>query len=130
MIVGVGTDLCTISRIAAAQARHGDRFAQRVLGEHEQAQWRMRAQASAARAHAYLATRFSAKEAFAKAVGLGMRMPMAWRRCEIVNAASGRPEIRLSGELAEWMAKRRWHAHVSLSDERDWASAFVVVEAR
>ena len=54
----------------------------------------------------YLATRFSAKEAFSKAIGLGMRMPMTWRGCEIVKTASGKPEIRLHGELAAWFAAR------------------------
>ena len=54
----------------------------------------------------YLATRFSAKEAFSKAIGLGMRMPMTWRGCEIVKLPSGKPEIRLHGELAEWFEAR------------------------
>jgi holo-[acyl-carrier-protein] synthase len=54
---------------------------------------------------AYLATRFSAKEAFSKAIGLGIRMPMTWRDCEILNEPSGKPLIRLSGELAEWFAR-------------------------
>ena len=57
-----------------------------------------------------------------------MRMPMTWRACEIVNAASGKPEIRLHGALAAWFAARAWRAHVSVSDENDYAAAFVVVE--
>ena len=76
----------------------------------------------------YLATRFSAKEAFSKAIGLGLRMPMTWRACEVVKARSGKPEIALHGELAQWFAQRRLRAHVSLTDESDYAAAFVVVE--
>ena len=76
----------------------------------------------------YLATRFSAKEAFSKAIGLGMRMPMTWRGCEIAQAPSGKPEIRLHGELAEWFAARGLRAHVTVTDEADYAASFVVVE--
>ena len=68
------------------------------------------------------------RRAFSKAIGLGMRMPMTWRACEIVNAASGKPEIRLHGALDAWFAARGWRAHVSVSDENDYATAFVVVE--
>lgn len=128
VIVGVGTDVCAVPRIAAAYARHGERFVQRVLGEREQAVWRQRGARSPERALRYLATRFSAKEAFSKAVGLGMRMPMAWRRCEILNAPSGQPFVQLNGELAEWFAAQSWKAHVSVSDELDTATSFVVVE--
>jgi len=78
----------------------------------------------------YLATRFSAKEAFSKAIGLGLRMPMTWRACEIVKAPSGKPEIRLHGPLAAWFAARRLVAHVTVTDETDYAAAFVVVETQ
>ena len=81
-----------------------------------------------ARGISYLGTRFSAKEAFSKAIGLGIRMPMTWRDCEIVKAPSGKPEIRLHGALAEWFAARRLRAHVSVTDESDYAASFVVVE--
>ncbi len=74
--------------------------------------------------------RFAAKEAFSKAVGLGMRMPMTWRSCEIVKAASGKPGIRLHGDLAAWFDDRHLVAHVSVSDESDYAAAFVVVEIK
>ena len=78
----------------------------------------------------YLATRFSAKEAFSKAIGLGMRMPMTWRGCEIVNRSSGKPEIRLNGVLADWFESRGLSAHVSVTDEADYAASFVVVERK
>lgn len=128
MIVGIGTDLCDIRRIAATVQRRGERFAQKVLGPHELQVYHARSQAHPARGLSYLATRFSAKEAFSKAIGLGMRMPMTWRHCEIVKAPSGKPEIALSGELATWFAQRGWRAHVTVTDENDYAAAFVVVE--
>jgi holo-[acyl-carrier protein] synthase len=128
MIVGIGTDVCSIDRIAAAQQRHGDRFAQRVLGPEELRVFEARRARVAKRGLSYLATRFAAKEAFSKAIGLGMRMPMTWRACEVINTPSGRPEIRLSGELARWFDERHWRAFVSVSDETNVATAFVVVE--
>ena len=130
MIYGIGTDICQISRMATALARRGDRFAEKVLGPHELGVFHARRERAASRGISYLATRFSAKEAFSKAIGLGMRMPMSWRACEIVKAASGKPEIRLHGALAEWFDARGLAAHVSVSDETDYAAAFVVVETK
>jgi len=128
MIVGIGTDVCDVTRIAAALQRHGDRFAQRVLGPAEWRVFEARRARVARRGLSYLATRFSAKEAFSKAIGLGMRTPMSWRACEVVNAPGGRPEIQLHGALATWFTQRQWRAFVSVSDEADVATAFVVVE--
>jgi holo-[acyl-carrier protein] synthase len=130
VIHGIGTDVCSIRRIERALQRRGDRFAERVLGEHEIEVFRKRRAAASARGLSYLATRFAAKEAFSKAIGMGMRMPMCWRACEVVNAHGGKPEIRLNGELAAWFDARRLTAHVSVSDESDYAAAFVVVETR
>ena len=130
MIVGIGTDICDIRRIEATLGRRGERFVERVLGTREIDVYHARSARSAARGVRYLATRFSAKEAFSKAVGLGIRMPMTWRACEIVNAASGKPEIALNGALADWFDERRLVAHVTLTDESDYAAAFVVVESR
>jgi holo-[acyl-carrier protein] synthase len=128
MIYGIGTDICDVRRVAAVLERRGDRFAERVLGPHEIEVFQARRARVEERGVRYLATRFSAKEAFSKAIGLGMRMPMTWRGCEIVKAASGKPEIRLNGELADWFAARGLRAHVSVSDETDYAASFVVVE--
>ena len=130
MIYGIGTDICDVRRVAATLERRGERFAERVLGPHEIEVFRARRARVASRGISYLATRFSAKEAFSKAIGMGMRMPMTWRACEILNAASGKPEIRLHGALAEWFATRRLAAQVSLSDETDFAVSFVVVEQK
>jgi len=128
MIVGIGTDVCDIARIAAALQRHGDRFAQRVLGPDEMQVFAARRGRVARRGLSYLATRFAAKEAFSKAIGLGMRSPMTWRACEVINAPGGKPEVHLHGELAQWFAQRQLRAFVSVSDEANVATAFVVVE--
>lgn len=127
-IVGIGNDICDVRRIETAWQRHGERFVQRVLGEAEQLVWQQRSQRWPGRGVRYLATRFSAKEAFSKAVGLGMRMPMTWRDCEILNHPSGQPYVRLSGELKTWFEAQGWRAHVTVSDETDYATSVVVVE--
>ena len=128
MIYGIGTDLCDIRRIAATLARRGDRFAEKVLGPNEIEVFRQRRAKVESRGITYLATRFSAKEAFSKSIGLGMRMPMTWRSCEILNERSGKPFIRLHGELAAWFESKGLRAHVTVSDESDYAASFVVTE--
>lgn len=128
MIYGIGTDICDVRRIRTSLDKHGDRFAAKVLSEAEFTTWKARSARWPERGLRYLATRFSAKEAFSKAIGLGMRMPMNWRDCEILNAPSGKPEIRLHGELARWFEAQGLRAWVSVSDETDYATSFVVVE--
>lgn len=128
MIHGIGTDICDIRRIRASFERHGERFARKILSDAELAAWRRRSARWPERGLRYLATRFSAKEAFSKAIGLGIRMPMTWRGCEILNEASGKPYVRLNGVLADWFAARGWRAHVTVTDESDYAASFVVVE--
>ena len=128
MIYGIGTDICDIRRLRATLARRGDRFAEKVLGPAELQVFQARRARSDVRGVAYLATRFSAKEAFSKAIRLGLRMPMTWRSCEILNLPSGAPVIRLSGALADWFGAEQLCAHVTLTDESDYAASFVVVE--
>ncbi len=128
MIFGIGTDICDIRRLRATLARRGERFAAKVLGPQELQVFQARRARSEQRGVAYLATRFSAKEAFAKAVGLGMRMPMRWRACEILNQPGGAPYILLNGGLAHWFEARALRAHVTVTDEADYAATFVVVE--
>ncbi|MFZ5542119.1 MAG: holo-ACP synthase [Pseudomonadota bacterium] len=130
MIYGIGTDICDVRRIETVLARKGERFAEKVLGPDELQVFRFRREKFESRGARYLATRFSAKEAFSKAIGLGMRMPMTWRACEILNRPGGKPEIRLHGELAAWFDARGLTAHVSVTDESDYAASFVVVEAK
>ena len=128
MIFGIGTDICDVRRIRASLERHGDRFAQRILCENEFATYKARSARWPERGVRYLATRFSAKESFSKAIGLGMRMPMTWRLCEIGKIASGKPVIVLHGELKTWFEAKGWTAHVTVTDESDYAASFVVVE--
>lgn len=127
-VYGIGTDVCDLRRLRATLERRGDRFAHMVLGPAELQVFQARRARVEARGIAYLGTRFSAKEAFSKAIGLGMHMPMAWRRCEVLNHPGGQPYVRLHGELADWFAERRLQAHVSVSDETDYAASFVIVE--
>lgn len=130
MIYGIGADVCDVRRIRASMQRHGERFARKVLSDGEMAVWRSRSARWPERGLRYLATRFSAKEAFSKAVGLGMRMPMSWRLCEIANLPSGKPVIVLHGGLKEWFDGRGLAAYVTVTDETDYAASFVVVETK
>jgi holo-[acyl-carrier protein] synthase len=130
MIYGIGTDICDVRRIRASLERHGDRFAEKVLADGELRTWRERSARWPDRGLRYLATRFSAKEAFSKAIGLGMRMPMTWRHCEIAKLPSGQPVIVLHGALKEWFEARGLTAHLSVTDESDYAASFCVVEKK
>lgn len=130
MIYGIGTDICDVRRIRASFEKHGERFARKILAEGELVTWRARSARWPERGIRFLATRFSAKEAFSKAVGLGMRMPMTWRSCEVGKLASGKPTIVLHGELKAWCEARGLSAQVSVTDESDYAASFVVVEQK
>ena len=130
MILGIGSDLCDIRRIEKSIERFGDRFTQRIFTEGERA----RSDRRAARVPSY-ARRFAAKEACSKALGTGLRQGVFWRDMEVVNLASGRPTMRLSGgalERLKAMTPEGHEAviHVSLTDDPPMAQAFVVIEAR
>ena len=128
MIYGIGTDIIQISRIEAALDRNGERFAEKILGPEELEKYRRRKAKVEARGIRFLATRFAAKEAFSKAIGLGMRMPMTWRAMQTLNAPSGKPVAVTSGALKEFMEQNGLTAQVSITDEADYAVAFVIVE--
>ena len=130
MIYGIGTDICDVRRVRASFERHGERFARRILSDAELATWKDRHARWPERGLRFLATRFSAKEAFSKAVGLGMRMPMSWQLCEVGKLPSGKPVIVLHGGLKAWFEAQGLSAHVSVTDETDYAASFVVVETR
>lgn len=124
MIVGIGTDLVEIVRVERALERHGDRFARRILVAHEYARFTAHRKPAA-----YLAKRFAAKEAFSKAMGTGIRAPVSWQNLGVANHSSGRPYFELSEALAELVRRRGIRSvHVSLTDERGMAAAFVVLE--
>jgi len=130
MIYGVGTDIVDIARIEAAVTRsHGERFVRKILGGQEYEQYCLRNQQSSAKALRYLATRFAAKEAFSKAIGTGVRLPMTLRNLQTLNEANGRPYLYMDGDLQAWMQQKNLSAHVSISDEAHYVIAFVIVES-
>ncbi|KAA0911797.1 holo-ACP synthase [Pusillimonas sp. ANT_WB101] len=128
-IAGIGVDILRFERIERVYARWGEQFVQRILGPQEIEKFHRRYASDPARGLRFLATRFAAKEAFSKAIGLGMRTPMTWSRMQTLNEASGKPRVHLSGPLADWYGERFGAAHVSVTDESDTVAAFVVVEA-
>lgn len=130
MIYGIGTDIIQISRIEAALARNGERFAEKILGPDELEKYRRRKAKVEARGVRFLATRFAAKEAFSKAIALGMRMPMTWRAMQTLNAPSGKPVAVTTGALKDFMEQNGLTAQVSITDESDYAVAFVIVEKK
>jgi len=124
VIVGIGTDLVEIVRVERALERHGDRFARKILVAQEYERFTAHRKPAA-----YLAKRFAAKEAFSKAMGTGIRAPVNWQNLGVVNHSSGRPYFELSDALAELVRRRGIRSvHVSLTDERGMAAAFVVLE--
>ena len=131
MIIGLGSDLCSIERIAAALARHGDRFERRCFTEVERAK---AARRPFTRAGTY-AKRFAAKEAFSKAVGTGFYRGVYMKDIGVVNAPSGAPTLSLTGGAAKRLAEmvpdgHEAVIHLTLTDDHPWAQAFVVIEAR
>ncbi|GGY94574.1 holo-ACP synthase [Pseudoduganella plicata] len=128
MIHGVGTDICKIGRIAQALGRHGERFAQKILGPREMEVYRARCEGHPQRGVRYVATRFAAKEALSKALGIGLRAPMTWPAAQLLNADNGKPAFVWDGALRDYMEANRLTAQVSVSDEEDYAVAFAIVE--
>jgi holo-[acyl-carrier protein] synthase len=131
MIYGIGTDIVLIARIRSLQARWGDRLARRVLGPDELVEYHRRHSRGTPgpeRAARYLAKRFAAKEAFSKAIGLGLRGPMTLLSLQVLNDRRGKPIAVPRKALEPWLRERGLVAHVSISDEIDSALAFVVVE--
>jgi holo-[acyl-carrier protein] synthase len=124
MIYGVGTDLIEIRRIERVLARFGERFARRILCEPELKRFRSHKQPVA-----YLAKRFAAKEAFTKALGTGIHAPANWHGVWVENLRSGKPVLRFSAELNELLKQKNVQAaHLSLTDEKEMASATVILE--
>src|SRR5690554_3371841 len=129
-IAGIGLDLLRLDRVERVFERHPERFVRRILGPEEIQTFHRRYARDPRRGIRYLATRFAAKEAFSKAIGLGMHTPMAWSRMQTLNAPGGRPVVQLSEPLASWYGQRFGIAHVSVTDESDMVAAFVVVETQ
>lgn len=131
MIIGLGSDLCSIDRIASSLERFGERFEQRVFTEIEIAKARRRPFTIAGT----YAKRFAAKEAFSKAVGTGFRRGVFMKDIGVVNAPSGAPTLALTGGAAIRLAELTPYGHeavihLTLTDDHPWAQAFIVIEAR
>ena len=126
MIVGVGTDVCSVGRVAEVLARHGERFVRRILTPEERARYeRTRDKAG------HLAKRFAAKEAFSKAIGTGIHPPFKWHSIAVGRDARGKPLIVPSPDMARHLESLGvTRAHVSLTDDADVAMAFVVLEGK
>jgi holo-[acyl-carrier protein] synthase len=131
MIYGIGTDIVQVDRIKRLLDQYGERFARRVLGPDELLEFQRRsgkAEHGAMYGCRYLAKRFAAKEAYSKALGLGIRAPMTLQSLEVINAPGGKPFARPRNALAAYVAEKKLTSHVSLSDEIDSVIAFVVLE--
>jgi holo-[acyl-carrier protein] synthase len=125
MIYGVGTDIVSIARIEETLDRHGAQFAQRILSDDELLQLN-----DVKTPAPWLAKRWAAKEAFAKAAGIGMRAPLTFAGIGLTNDQAGKPEFVLAESVKFWLQDRGiTSAHVSLSDEREHAIAFVILES-
>ena len=130
MILGIGTDLANIDRIAGTLERFGDRFRNRVFTETEQRKAERRKDVAGT-----YAKRWAAKEACSKALGTGLRMGISWRDMAVSNLETGQPVMAVTGwakERLDTMTPKGHEAtiHVTLTDDHPWAQAFVVIEAR
>lgn len=130
MILGIGSDLCNIDRIAQTLDRFGDRFRTRVFTDAEITKAERRADTAGT-----YAKRWAAKEACSKALGTGLRMGISWKDMGVTNLPTGQPVMALSGWAAERLRQMTPEGHeavvhVTLTDDHPWAQAFVVIEAR
>ena len=125
MIYGIGIDVCEPSRIARLLEKYGERFARRVLTEREWAGYQRTVNPVL-----FLANRFSAKEAFSKAMGTGFRYPVTLQCISIVPNRAGKPGFEFHPNLDALMKTRGIiRSHVTISDEKSLACACVVLEA-
>jgi len=124
MIFGIGTDIVEVSRIEDSLARFGPAFAQRLLSEREMQEFML--SNTPAR---FLAKRFAAKEAFAKALGTGIRTPASFENIGVTHDDLGKPFLDLAPELQAYLNEKSIRfQHLSISDEKMLAAAFVVLE--
>lgn len=124
MIVGIGTDIVSVARIEAAMERHGEAFPRKILSEQELPEYA--GQAHPAR---FLSKRFAAKEAFAKATGHGLRHPVSLHRISVGHDELGKPQLLFDAELSAYLQQLGVvRHHLSISDEKETAVAFVILE--
>lgn len=123
MIFGIGTDIVAIARLQDMWTRHGEKALEKLLAPSEINDFRL--------AHdkgRFLAKRFAAKEALAKALGTGVRPPAVLPAMAISHDELGKPVFVFSGQLAEMFKNERLQAHLSISDEAEYAIAYVILE--
>ncbi|WP_024930807.1 holo-ACP synthase [Methylophilus sp. OH31] len=124
MIYGIGTDIVEVERIEASLDQFGDSFAKRILAPSEWSDY----EASKLKAR-FLAKRFAAKEAFAKAIGTGIRGDVSFQNIAVTHDALGRPLLQLSSTLQAFLKQHHiYQSHISISDEKKLALAYVVLE--
>jgi holo-[acyl-carrier protein] synthase len=125
MIFGIGTDIVEVARIEASITQFGDDFAKRILSPSELPSY----QDSKIKAR-FLAKRFAAKEAFSKALGTGLREPATFQNIAVSHDDFGKPVLLLAAELQKYLdSKNITQAHITISDEKNLAAAFVVLES-
>jgi holo-[acyl-carrier protein] synthase len=123
MIFGIGTDIVAVQRLQGMWERHAEHALNKLLAPSETTEF-----AKAAHKGRFLAKRFAAKEAFCKAFGTGVRPPATLTAIAVSHDELGKPIFNFSGELAESMTKQGLRAHLSISDEADYAIAYVILE--
>ena len=123
MIFGIGTDIVAVARLRAMWERHGEKVLERILAAQEIADF-----AKAADKGRFLAKRFAAKEAFSKALGTGVRPPATLSAIAILHDHLGKPMLVFSPALHALLGEKNLKAHLSISDEAEYAVAYVILE--
>ena len=132
MIIGIGCDLCNIARIEKILTKHHDMLTKRIFSTKEIQHYKSKNLQTIQQKAAYIAKRFAAKEACAKAIGTGFAQGIFWKDIQIINNNLGKPELNIEGSSLDVLQKhytvQAFNFHLSLSDDYPWAQAFVVIE--
>jgi holo-[acyl-carrier protein] synthase len=123
MIYGIGTDIVAVARLRGMWERHGDKALEKLLAPQEMEEF-----AKAADKGRFLAKRFAAKEAFSKALGTGVRPPATLTAIAVGHDDLGKPELQFHGQLEKMLKNKNLTAHLSISDEAEYAVAYVILE--
>ena len=125
-IFGIGTDIVNIKRIDNSLKKYGSHFKNRIFSKKEILYCEKRKNSTS-----FYAKRFAAKEAFSKALGTGIKKGIYFKNIEITNDDLGKPSIKLNGATAAFLKKKlkkkKYYVHLSLSDERPWTQATVII---
>ena len=125
-IFGIGTDIVNIKRMEKSLKLHGDKFKNSIFSKDEITYCEKKKNSGA-----FYAKRFAAKEALSKALGTGIRKDIKFRNIEVSNDSYGKPSIRLKGAVNDYLKKKlkrkKYNIHLSLSDDKPWAQATVII---